>query len=82
MRKSAGLAVYFEPKNVFPQCFACNIWRDGNTDEYALFLIRKFGPTILEELNALKSKIVKLDYPLLIEEWTRKLNKLNERTMS
>ncbi|MDD5068991.1 MAG: recombination protein NinG [Candidatus Pacebacteria bacterium] len=62
IRASAGLATYFLEKNVHPQCYACNIWRDGNSDEYALALQRKYGEDILNELNREKQKIVK-DFP-------------------
>lgn len=62
IRASAGLSVYFDEQNVHAQCYACNIWRDGNSDEYALKLKRTYGENILEELNERKRRIVK-DFP-------------------
>jgi hypothetical protein len=62
IRASAGLATYFDEQNVHPQCYACNIWRDGNSDMYALKLIEKYGDDILNELNRRKQKIIK-DFP-------------------
>ena len=54
IRASAGLSTYFDEKNVHAQCYACNIWRDGNSDEYALRLQKKYGTDILNELNIRK----------------------------
>lgn len=79
VRKSAGLSLYFDEQNVWPQCFADNIWRDGATDEYALFLVKKFGAGILEELNRRKHLIKKYtpqDYERLIQQYREKLDRL------
>lgn len=75
IRASAGLATYFDEQNVHAQCYACNIWRDGNSDEYALRLITAYGPDILTELNRRKGQIVK-DFPFdeKIEEYRQKLS--------
>lgn len=58
IRASAGLATYFDEQNVHAQCYACNIWRDGNSDEYALRLIKKYGPDILDTLNERKRQTI------------------------
>lgn len=78
IRASAGLATYFDEQNVHPQCYACNIWRDGNSDEYALALQRKYGEDILNELNRRKNTIVK-DFPFYerISHYTSLLQELN-----
>lgn len=44
----------FLEKNVHPQCQWCNRFKEGAKDEYALNLVKKYGPGILEELNQLK----------------------------
>jgi hypothetical protein len=77
IRASAGLATYFLEENVHPQCYACNIWRDGNSDSYALKLIEKYGDNILVELNKIKGTIIK-DYPFEkeIEKYQDKLKTL------
>jgi len=59
IRASAGLSTYFDEQNVHVQCYACNIWRDGNSDEYALRLQERYGQDILNELNRRKHKIIK-----------------------
>lgn len=74
VRASAGLSTYFDEQNIHVQCYACNIWRDGNSDEYALRLHEKYGENILNELNQRKHRIVK-DFPFTqkIEEYKAKL---------
>lgn len=47
-------AVRYDEQNVHAQCYACNVLRRGNTDEYALALIREYGEGILEELSQRK----------------------------
>lgn len=78
IRASAGLSTYFEPKNLHAQCYACNIWRDGNSDEYALRLKATYGDGILEELNEKKHRIVK-NFPFLeeIERYKKLLETLD-----
>lgn len=49
---SRGNATYFDERNVNCQCYHCNINLSGNAPAYTLFLIRKYGPQIIEELNA------------------------------
>lgn len=80
VRASAGLATYFDEQNIHPQCYACNIWRDGNSDEYALALQRKYGDNILNELKIRKQRIVK-DFPFLemIETYKKKVEDLEQK---
>lgn len=40
----------YDPMNVQPACYACNIWRYGNLAEFAGHLIKDYG---LEEFNKL-----------------------------
>jgi len=80
VRRSAGLSVYFLEENCRPQCFACNIWKQGATDEYALRLQKECGEDILQRLNLKKQEIVKYyvgDYERLIEEYTEKIRLLD-----
>ena len=80
IRASAGLATYFDEQNVHAQCYACNIWRDGNSDEYALKLQQKYGEDILQELNRRKHQIIK-DFPFeqKIEEYKQLCDQLNQK---
>lgn len=72
--KSLGLSIYFEEKNVHPQCVACNLFMSGNLSSYAIELRKKYGENILEELNTIKNREMKLcraDYESLIEKYSK-----------
>ena len=76
--KNMGSGIYFEEKNVHPQCPRCNLWLRGNLAQYALFLLKTYGPQILEELDALRRSDVQLREPWYLEkisEYTEKANK-------
>lgn len=47
-------ATRFEDKNVHAQCKVCNRFKNGQPDEYALSLQKKYGDDILDHLNQLK----------------------------
>lgn len=53
----------FDERNTHPQCRSCNRFHEGRKDEYALALIRLYGPNILEELN--KEKYIFKNYSVL-----------------
>jgi len=53
------LSLRYDERNTFPQCASCNVFQKGRMDEYAIFLINKFGDSILNELNIEKHKITK-----------------------
>jgi hypothetical protein len=48
------MSLRFDERNVHPQCRKCNRFQEGLKDEYALELIKLYGPNILEELNKVK----------------------------
>ena len=58
--KTAGLALYFDEKNVNCQCTACNRFRHGNLSQYALALRQKYGEKILEELEWKRRQITRI----------------------
>lgn len=70
--KTAGLALYFDERNVNCQCTYCNRWMHGNLSKYALALIRKYGNNILYELDEKRNKIKKItaeEYKEFIEKY-------------
>ena len=74
--RTAGLSLYFDERNVNAQCQSCNRFRHGNLSQYALGLRKKYGESILEELEADRLKLKKYskqEYLDLIEEYTQKL---------
>ena len=44
-------ATRYDEKNCAPQCKKCNIWNYGEKPKFALYLIKKYGKGILEELR-------------------------------
>jgi len=67
----------FDEKNVHASCRKCNRFLEGNKEMYSLFLIKKFGPTIFEELNKDKDKPYwGFPYEKIIEEYKIKCKTL------
>ncbi len=48
-----GNELWYDLRNLNCQCFRCNRMLSGNQAEYALFLERKYGNGILQELDLL-----------------------------
>jgi hypothetical protein len=46
----------FDKRNVKGSCVSCNLYKSGNLNLFAEYLIRDYGPGIIAELNALKWK--------------------------
>lgn len=68
------LATRFDETNCHVQCCGCNIFKKGNMDSYALFMINKYGVKHLEELEKSKQIIIRyFPYEEKIEEYTAKL---------
>lgn len=47
----------YDEQNCNCQCVGCNVFKHGNMDVYALQLQKKYGPSILEELQKRKNVI-------------------------
>lgn len=62
----------FDIRNTNPQCKKCNRFNEGNKAGYAVFLQKKYGPDIIEELNQLQY-IVKRFTPEELQEMVRKV---------
>ena len=73
---SRGVKVLrFDERNVHPQCRRCNRYGEGVKDEYALALIRLYGPDILEVLNKEKQSF-KIYTDLELKEMRKEYRKL------
>ena len=46
-----GSGAYFDERNVNLQCKKCNGFKQGAPAEYEVFLVDKYGPEIIEELD-------------------------------
>jgi NinG protein len=76
----------FNPKNLQIQCTGCNRWWSGRLDVYATNLVKKYGSSILDELErgAAEARLKKdrLGYEYTKEELIKfyeKYKKLNAR---
>lgn len=75
-------ATFLEETNVHPQCRFENRYRNGAPDEYAMFIIRKYGIDELERLRHLKYSIVKRsipDWEYLLEKYTNLVDELESK---
>lgn len=76
--KSVSLALRFDERNNNIQCVGCNQFRHGNLTQYALALKRKYGETILEDLDRDRRlgegfKIYESGYQELYEKYRAKI---------
>jgi hypothetical protein len=77
--RTTGLALYFDERNVNCQCLACNVFKAGNLSAYAVALRAKYGPDILEELDAERRKTRKFtraEYQTLIDQYKKRCEEL------
>ena len=42
--------VLFDERGIFPQCYACNVCRQGMGPEYTMFIIEHYGQGMVDEL--------------------------------
>lgn len=73
--KSHGMSLYFDERNVHPQCAGCNLFKSGNLTAYALFLQKTYGPKILKVLDEKRREFLKIPrdrYLELIAEYQEK----------
>lgn len=57
----ANMNTRWDEDNCNCQCVGCNVFKNGNMDEYALFMIKKHGQDILNEMNRRKN---------IVKQWT------------
>lgn len=55
------LSVRYDERNCNCQCYACNMLYGGQGATYAIRLAAKYGQEVVEELESLRWKTVKLD---------------------
>lgn len=71
----------WDDRNCAAQCGGCNLYKSGAMDEFAGYLLQKYGKETVEELLALKRKTVKhtrADLEEMIEHFTRKVVEIND----
>jgi len=77
------LITRWDERNVHAQCWACNRFRNGNKEDYAVHLEKMYGHGILQELQALKDRgemIFKREkIEALIEVYKQKIKELEKQ---
>ena len=53
------LSVRFDERNVHAQCAKCNKWGKGEPIKYTLFMLKKYGQDVIDELEERKHQVVK-----------------------
>ena len=79
--RTDGLSTFFLEKNVHTQCSQCNKWKHGNLAPYSIYLKRRYGDQILEELDyATKQKITISvpEYLRLIDFYKQKIKQFDD----
>ena len=74
------LSMYFEEKNVHNQCNGCNLFRRGNLQPYALYLIKRYGEEILKELEWKRRQLIQIhdnEYEKFILLYKNKIKSLD-----
>jgi len=66
--------------NAHPQCVACNTYQGGRQDDYAAYIIKRYGVNAFNKLVEMKYQIAKFSRADLMEMIERFKGLLNERT--
>jgi hypothetical protein len=77
--QSIALSLVFHEKNVHQQCAGDNLYKRGNPTVYAIELQKRYGPTILEDLQNERVenfRYTRVDYEEMIETYKKKLESL------
>lgn len=80
--RTAGLSLYFDERNVNCQCTYCNRWMHGNLAKYAIALRKKYGETILEELDEKRKEFKRynmIEYQQMIEKYKIKVLEVSKK---
>ena len=77
--KSRGNAIYFDERNVNPQCKGCNISEGGKFEDHARYIAAKHGEHTLEELRQLSKTVKRFtvkELDSLCKEYRQRINEL------
>jgi hypothetical protein len=79
--KKRGNSVYFEERNVRPQCPSCNMFYEGMGHIFTQRMIDEFGPGIVDEMESLARTTVQYrlcDYEAIEAEYRGRVRALSE----
>lgn len=63
--------VRFDPRNCHNQCVHCNTFKGGKQAEYRIFMVRKYGEAVTQEIEAM----ARLGYYKIPDDELIKINK-------
>ena len=72
-------AIEFDERNVAGQCVKCNLYEHGNLIGYQKFMFKKYGQSVLDELEFLRNLPFKPDrfyFILIIIEYQEKVKQI------
>ena len=58
--KKKGSAVYFDLRDIHPQCANCNVWQRGNLHAYYDYMLDTYGQDVIDELKQLGRTSLKI----------------------
>ena len=77
--KKKGNAIYFDLRNIHPQCTYCNKFERGNLHKYYDYMLERYGQNEINDLKRLAETILRItatDYTLLEDEMKIKIGAL------
>lgn len=77
--KNKGLSIYYDLRNIHPQCNPCNRFLRGNLIEYFIWMEENLGRDVINKLIYLSGTELKLyhfDYEKMITDLKEKLGEL------
>ena len=78
-----GNGTRWDLRNIHPQCSQCNLLEGGNLAPYYLYMVNRYGPSVLEELAVESGSTVQFkraDYEARIEDIAGRLARLGLRS--
>ena len=77
-------ATRYDERNCRPQCYTCNMWRNGMTPDFAANLQKELGAGIVEELYRIARTSItpEFDYEAIIAATENALTTLQEQTIN
>ena len=74
-------AILFDERGVHPQCYGCNMGKQGNPIKYYKWMLANYGQKVIDELDRLSGTTVRYsakDYAKIQAKYKEKLKKLDK----
>ena len=73
--------VLFDERGIFPQCYACNVCRQGMGAEYTMFIIENYGQEVVDDLIQKRREAVTFSrdqLQVMIEDYKERIREAGE----